>query len=376
MKLVKAGESHGEAIAGIIENVPFGLKINADEINALLAERSCAYGRGSRQKNENNRARFIAGISQGKTTGGNIAFLVENAVKNYYELNPNGEKTKREACGGNDVTAVRPGHADLAGLYRFGAGDCRVVSEGASARSTCADAVAGGVALQFLSDLKIKIAACVSGLPGYSFNGATGFENISLVKPPFYVSGEDENRVKTLADGAASAGDTLGGTVTLAVKGVKAGFGCYTSEKRVDGLIASLLMKIPSVKGVYFGKNSFENLKGSEYISPIKKDDAHGGFYSENNECGGITGGMTDGNEILVTVAVKPVPTLPMGVKTIDYASGETVIAARPRGDVTSVFACVSILKATLALGLTEIICERIGCDNMQNITARYEALK
>lgn len=376
MKLIKAGESHGEAIVGIIENVPFGLEINEGEINCLLAERSGAYGRGSRQKNENNRARFIAGLSNGRTTGGNLAFLVENGVKNYYELNENGEKIFREANGGEKVTAVRPGHADLAGLYRFCADDCRVVSEGASARSTCADVVAGGAALQFLSALNIKIAACVSGLPGYLLNAAPRYENISLVKPPYYVFSGDENKAKSLVDEAASVGDTLGGTVTLAVKGVKAGFGCYVSEKRVDGLIAALLMKIPSVKGVYFGKNPFENLKGSEYISRIKKDEETGNFFSENNECGGVTGGMTDGNEIIITVAVKPVPTLPMGVKTVDFSSGKTVTAARPRGDVTSVFACVPILKSALALGLTEIICERIGCDSMRNIIARNEVLK
>lgn len=372
MKLIIAGESHGKAICGILTNVPSGIMLDENFINGVLSERCGAYGRSERQKFENDKIEIISGVRGGYTLGDNVSFLINNAA--------HAEHLKDMRAFGNIEkplkTAPRAGHADLNGLLKFGFNDITDVSEGASARYTCAVTAGGAIALSFLNALGIKISAAVCGIGDYSETKTPDFEAADKAKPPMYlVDNANEKRVKTCIENALKNGDTLGGKVVLAAKYVKAGFGSYVYEKRVNGLIGGLLMQIPAVKGVYFGDNPFENLCGSGAADEICYNEKTGKFFRKTNRSGGIEGGMTNGEEIIITAAVKPVPTLRRENKTIDYVTKSEAAAFSPRSDVTAVFALCPILKCVLALALSEVVCERLGFDNFGDIKERYEKL-
>lgn len=372
MKLTIAGESHGKAICGILTNVPSGIKLDETFINGILSERNNAYGRSDRQKFENDRIEILSGVRGGYTLGDNISFLIKNAAHSEHlkDMRAFGEVQKPQK------TAPRAGHADLNGLIKFGFNDITDVSEGASARFTCAVAAGGAVALSFLNALGIKISAAVGGIGEYSESQTPNFTAVNNAKPPLYLVNPSLNStVEKCVEKAKNNGDTLGGKVVLAAKNVKAGFGGYVFEKRVNGLIGGLLMQIPAVKGVYFGDDPFINASGSDMLDEICYDENNSRFYRKTNRAGGIEGGITNGEEILITAAVKPVPTLRRETKTVDYLTKRETAAFSPRSDVTAVFAACPILKCALAIALSEVVCERLGFDNFGDIKERYEKL-
>lgn len=373
MKLTIAGESHGKAICGIISNVPAGLKLEKEFINSLLSERCSAFGRSERQLFENDEINIISGVRGGYTLGNNISFLIENAAHNEHKNDMGVWQTESKPC----VTAPRAGHADLSGCLKYGFTDITDVSEGASARSTCAIAAGGAVALSFLSELGINIYAGVRSVGDYVEKFSSENTNaVQSAKPPMYLLNKDKaEEVKSCVLNAKQKGDTLGGSVVLVAKNVKAGFGGYCFEKRVNGLIASLLMQMQAVRGVCFGDDPFVRNLGSERVDEIRYDEKSGKFLRTANHSGGIEGGMTNGEDIIITVGIRAIPTLRCGVTTTDIITKQPVPAATPRGDVTAVFAACPILKGLLALALSEAVCERLGCDNMQDIRARYNAL-
>lgn len=370
MKIVKAGESHGEAIVGILTNVPAGIKIEKKQINALLKERSFALGRSVRQKMERDKVDMITGIRGGFTLGNNVAVVIKNSVHKHYEGVMNA--FEQNSCA--KMTALRPAHADLPGVCRCGVDDIRNVLEGASARNTCVDVALGAIAISMLEELGIKIAVCVKSLGAVKDENSYSFNDIKGNKAPAFSS----NKVfikdcKSAIENAIKEGESLGGVVEILVSPVKPGFGHYTNEKRVDALIAQLIMQIQAVKGVFFGENPFEStLCGSEYVGRIERSDC---LTIADSKTGGIDGGMTNGDAIKITVAVKPIPTTVKGVKSVDLISGEDCISAKERADVTAVFAICPILKSIVALALSEAICERLGCDNMKQISKRYNDL-
>ncbi len=372
MKLTIAGESHGKAICGVLSGVPAGLKLCENQINSLLSERSSAFGRSSRQLFEKDKIDIISGVRGGYTLGGNISFLIENvAYREHVEDMDVWQSFKKQ-----EITAPRAGHADLSGVLKYGFSDISNVSEGASARSTCAIVAAGAIALRLLDELGIKIAAAVSGIADYSDDSSFDYASVEKACAPMYLLDASYNSsVEKSVSAAKKLGDTLGGKVVLAAKGVKAGFGGYSFEKRVNGLIASLLMQMQAVRGVYFGDNPFTCSNGLNRVDKIEYEKSRGGFYRSANHSGGIEGGMTDGEEILITVGIRPIPTLPAGVETTDLITKKKVLAASPRSDVTAVFAACPVLKSLLALALTECISERIGCDNLADMKVRYIAL-
>lgn len=371
MFLIKAGESHGKAMVGMLCNVPAGIKVEESFINSLLLGRSKASGRSVRQNFENDKIDFITGLRGGITLGNNIAFMVKNAANRECE-DIMGEFS---ADTSQPITKIRAAHADLPGLKRTGFDDIRNVMECSSARNTCLDVIGGGIALSMLDMLGIKISAFTRSLGGARDRNQYDFEDIKGVESPYFsINNKFINECKEELKKAENLGDTLGGSVEVMVKGLKVGFGSFVAEKRVNGAIARLIENIQSVKGIYFGENPFEFAKmGSDYVGEVKKTEND--FVCLNSKSGGISGGMTEGGIINFTVAAKPIPTIKKGVDSCDYRTGEPCLSPAYRSDTTAVFALCPILKCVTALAITEIISERIGCDNMENIIKRYNEL-
>lgn len=371
MKLVKAGESHGKFMVGILTDVPAGITVSENGINTLLNQRNFAFGRSARQAIESDKLNAITGVRDGITIGNNVAFIIENSVSGDYGRMMdafNADLTQGK------LTAVRPGHADLPGVNRFALGDARNVLEGASARNTCLDVVGGAIALEFLKQLNVSVCAFSRSLGGIIDNKDYNFEQVSNVDAPFFsVNKNFESEVKNCVELCERRGDSVGGSVEIRVKGIKPGFGCYVSEKRVNSLIAQHITQIQAVKGIYFGKKPFGGEFCSEYADKVEISGNNVVIATSNS--GGIDGGMTNGGEIIITVAVKPIPTTKHGVETIDIKSKKTSVSAKERADITAVFALCPILKSVVALALSEAVCERLGCDNMQNIVKRYDLI-
>lgn len=371
MKLIKAGESHGEAMTGILVGVPAGIPVDKEEINADLRERNFAYGRSGRQLAESDVIGLISGLFDGKTNGNDVALSIKNNVR---AVSVSGEETPCGAVGAlPPLTNLRPGHADLPGTVRFGFADARAVAEGASARNTCVDVAAGRIALSMLSELGISVAAFVRTVGKASDENDYSFDDVKELHAPFFTPSEDaEKTFRAETDKVAKNGDTVGGIVELRVRGVKSGIGSYTAESRVSGAIARDLFSIQSIKGVRFGDVSFsEGLYGSEYFDELQFDET--AKRVRTSRSGGIDGGMTNGAEIKLSVAVKPLPTSAKGVPSSDVY-GNKVLSAKERADVTAVFALCPILRARLAITLCDLITKDFGCDNLSAIAARYNA--
>ena len=371
MQIVKAGESHGQAIVGILTKVPAGIEVNKDDIINLLKQRRTALGRSSRQKKEKDRVDIITGIRGGETLGNNIAMGIKNGAHSEFVSEMGVFDCDLQS---SKITALRPGHADLGGISRGDFTDARSVMEGASARNTCIDAALGAVAISMLSMLGIEIAVEVRALGNLTCEKEYTFEqNLLNTSPAFSQNKQFISKCKKLIDEYKTDGDSLGGVVEITVSPIKAGIGGYVSENRVDALIAGLLMQTQAVKGVFFGENLINSpLSGTQYHGEIKHE---AGALVTRSLSGGIDGGMTNGDFIKITVMVKPIPTTAKGVPTVDIESGESTISAKQRADTTAVFAICPVLKAKVALAISEAVCERLGCDNMKAIIERYNSL-
>lgn len=368
MKLYKAGESHGEAMVAVLTGVPSGIAVDEQKINDELRVRSTAFGRSARQQIEKDELALLTGTHRGVTSGNNMAFVVKNAVKTACVYSENGEQ-----CGEAlpPITNIRPGHADLPGLVKYRLDDARSVAEGASARNTCLDVAAGGVALAMLKMLGISVKAFVRAVGGVKDCADYAFENINAVAPLFSADGGFDEAFKKETLRFTEKGDSVGGTVEIRVCGVKAGFGGYTAESRIDGAIARDLFNIQAIKGVYFGLNPYDGMPcGSEYADEIIYGED--GKKSLTKKSGGIDGGMTNGGEIVITVGVKPLPTTRLGVPSVDVF-GNPCISARERADTTAVFALCPVLKAVVAMTVADFICQSLGYDNMKDVCERYQ---
>lgn len=372
MKVVKAGESHGEAMVGILTDVPSGIVVNKLNINKLLRERNLALGRSERQKIESDKVNLITGVRNGLTLGGNVAVVIKNAVHKNYEAIMHPFEADTQSL---KITALRPGHADLPGISRWGFNDARNVMEGASARNTCVDTALGAIAISMLEELGVKIAVSVKMLGNAISKKEYSFEqNLKNTYPAFSRDKAFITACKEQIEIAKIQGESLGGVVQIVVSPLKKGFGSYVPEKRVDALIAQLLMQIQAVKGVYFGENPFDlNMPATTYMGSIVKEE--NGLKITNSYSGGIDGGMTNGDYIKITVAIKPIPTTAKGVHTVNIENGEDAFSARERADVTAVFGVCPVLKAVTAIALTQAVTERLGCDNMTAIIKRYNDL-
>ncbi len=373
MKLVTAGESHGKALVGIIEGLPSNLEIDIEEINRKLALRQSGYGRGDRQKIESDRIEILSGVRNRLTLGSPLSFSIVNAdYENWKEyMAPEGCDVSRK-----QVTCVRPGHADLTGMIKYDQTDARNVLERASARETAVRVAAGGIAKQYLRELGVHISGYVKSVCGITDENSYGFEQLESAKdsPLFMLDGETESRAMRKIDDLKKQGDTAGGIIEIRVKGLKSGFGsCMQYTDKLDAVLCGAAMSVQAIKGVEIGLG-FEcaSLAGSRVHDRIYYD---GNFRRATNNAGGIEGGMSNGEEIVLRAAMKPIPTLMHGLETVDYITKKPAVASKERSDVAAVCAAEIVLESAIAFVLADVVSKRLGGDNMREVKARYGLL-
>lgn len=374
MKLTTAGESHGKMLVGIIEGLPSNLSIGIEEIDRYLALRQSGYGRGGRQKIERDRVEILSGVRNRLTLASPLAFAVKNRdYENWAAcMAPEGADISLRR-----LTKVRPGHADLTGAIKYDQTDARNILERASARETATRVVAGTVARQYLRALGVEISGYVRCVCGIEDGAYHPFEELEGAKsqPLFMLDGEKQAEAMAKIDELKGQGDTAGGIVEIRVKGLKSGFGsCMSYTQKLDARLCSAMMSVQAIKGVEVGLG-FEvgRRQGSAVHDEIFLED--GRFCRHTNNAGGIEGGMSNGEEIVLRAAMKPIPTLMKGLRTVDYVSGQPCTAASERSDVSAICACEVILESVVAFALAEVVSERLGGDNMKEVTGRYNLL-
>jgi chorismate synthase len=378
LTLQTAGESHGPLLTGLVTGLPAGLRIDVAALNGDLARRQHGYGRGGRMKIEKDEARFTGGLRGGETLGGPIAFEIANRDYGVWEKVMGPLEVDVEAAGKRKLTSPRPGHADLAGGMKYGRRDLRDILERASARESAARVAAGALCRQLLLALGIRVKSGVLSIGDVAVpEGPRAYEDLEKVDEtsPFrLVDRSVEAAMKDAVDAAAKAGDTLGGTILVGARGVPAGLGSHVSwEEKLDGRIARALMSIPSVKAVSLGEgvaNAFR--RGSAAHDPIAHDAARG-FSRTSNRAGGLEGGITNGEDVLVTLYQKPISTLRDGLPSVDIETKLPHRAQYERSDVTAVPACGVIGEAMLAFVLADALLEKTGGDSMEEVKRNFE---
>ncbi len=389
LRFTTAGESHGKALVAIVEGLPAGLPVTADWVDRELARRMQGYGRGARMKIERDRIEWLSGLRAGETLGSPVAMLIANRdwanwedVMAYEATSSTGELRRRR------VTRPRPGHADLAGVLKYDRVDGRDILERASARETTARVAAGALAKRLLDEFGVEIGSHVISLGGIQV------PRVELPVPLNPASDQSEIRVldsKLEAeiirriDAAKQAGDTLGGEVEVVARGVVVGLGSHVSwDRKLDGRLAGMLMSIPAVKGVEIGMG-FEAARrpGSQVHDPITGGevgtrgrgdaDPRGGFRRPTNNAGGLEGGITTGEPVVVKVAMKPISTLMSPLATVDLSSGQPAKAVSERSDITAVPALGVIAEAVVALALADAMLEKFGGDSLNEMRRNYD---
>ncbi len=374
MKLSTAGESHGKALIGIIEGLPSNLKIDIERIDHYLSLRQSGYGRGGRQKIERDRVEIISGVRNRITLGSPLSFAVVNADYANWQ-----NYMAPEGCddSARKVTKVRPGHADLTGMIKYDHSDARNILERASARETAVRVAAGSIARQYLGALGVEVSGYVKTVCGISDDNIYSFEQLEAAKeqPLFMLDGKKQGEAIEVIDKLKINGDTAGGVIEIRVRGLKSGFGsCMQYSTKLDALLCSALMSVQAIKGVEVGMGfGVAELPGSRVHDEIFYD---GKYYRKTNNAGGIEGGMSNGEEVVLRAAMKPIPTLMKGLKTVDYATGNAEIAANERSDVAAICAAEIILESVTAFTLAEVVSARLGGDNMREVIERYNALR
>lgn len=373
--LTTAGESHGKGLFAIIEGIPQGLIIDLEKINGELFRRQSGYGRGARQKIESDKVEILSGVRNCTTLGSPITLAVWNRdYENWKEF------MAPEGCNveGRKVENVRPGHADLAGMIKFGVTDARNILERASARETAARVAAGGIFRQLLEALNIEVTGFVRSV-GTSFDKATyTFKEIQdgRSKDLCMLDRKVEESAKKEIDSCKEEGDTLGGVIELRVKGLKIGFGSsMTYREKLDARISSALMSVQAIKGVEVGEGfSLAQMKGSAAHDEIYYNE--GKFTRGSNRAGGIEGGISNGQELVFRAAMKPIPTLMRGLNTVNYNTKAPAKASTERSDVCAVPACEAVCESALLCELAKVVSERLGGDTVSEWKKRYGELE
>jgi chorismate synthase len=352
LRLLTSGESHGPGLTAILDGLPAGVPLAKKYIDAELARRQQGYGRGGRQKIEKDEVRILSGIRHGLSLGSPITLFVENKdFQNWTEkMSPEPVKDRIEP-----VTKLRPGHADYAGVVKYGFADLRNVLERSSARTTVAQVATGAVCKQFLNIFKINITSRVLRI------GGVGNQTSSGIGTP----------VKNKIDAARADGDSLGGVVELNISGAPVGLGSYVQpDRKLDGILAGALMSLQAVKGVEIGLGfAAADLSGSQMQDEIFYK--RGKVWRKANHAGGIEGGMSNGEDIIVRLAFKPIPTLMRPLNTIDWRTKKTVTAHVERADTCAVEAGAVIAENIAAFVLAAAFLEKFGGDSLAEIKRR-----
>jgi chorismate synthase len=373
-RFVTAGESHGRALTAVVEGVPAGLRLDEDFIACDLGRRQAGHGRSARQRIEQDRAEILSGVRHGVTMGSPITLLIWNRDWENW-------KTAMSVCPAEGdakrITRPRPGHADLAGATKYGLDDIRPVLERASARETAARVSVGAVARRFLKEFGIEIRSRTLAIGGREADPADPVEWEHVEKSPVRCADESaEKGMMAAIDEAAASGDTVGGACQVVAFGAPVGLGSHIQwDRRLDGRIAQAMMSIPSVKGVEIGDASrVAGVPGSRAHDGIEMGDVFRyPWRRTSNRAGGLEGGISNGEPIVLRLVVKPVPTLAKPLPSIDLATGETVEAHFERSDVCVVPAVGVIGEAMLAMVLAEAMLEKFGGDSMPETQRNFE---
>ena len=363
LRFLTAGESHGRAMVAILEGLPAGLPVDEDAINGQLARRQFGYGRGGRMQLEQDRAEILAGVIRGETIGSPVAVSITN--RDWRKDEP-------------DITRPRPGHTDLVGALKYGFDEVRRVLERSSARETATRVAVGAICRRLLEEFGARISSHVTEIGGEAIRTRPerleDIHALSEASAVRCVDAEAEGRMKAAIDAAGERGDTLGGVFEVVVLGLPPGLGSHVHwDRKLDARLASALMSINAIKGVEFGLG-FEVARtpGSRAHDEIFYDRSRG-FYRKTNRSGGLEGGTTSGDPLMVRVAMKPLSTLRTPLQSVDIRTKEVVQAVVVRSDVCAVPAAGVIGEAMVAFVLAEAFLEKFGGDAVTHIRRAYE---
>jgi len=378
-----AGESHGESLIALVSGMPAGVPIDNVRVNRELWRRQQGYGRGGRMRIEQDTAHFLSGVRHGKTIGSPIAIEIENRDwRNWTESLPvaAGDPAKHKA-----VASPRPGHADLAGALKYDFPDARYVLERASARESTARVAAGAVAKSLLLELGIDVASHVIRVGRAELTRDAAWEEISALRDMdevllSCVDEEAEARMKAEVDLALRTGDSIGGVFEVVIHGAPAGVGTYANwDERLDGILAQAVMSLQAVKAVEIGRGvtAAESL-GSEVHDAIgyaesRENGTHTRFTREHNNAGGIEGGISNGEDVVVRGYLKPISTLRRPLASVRFDTREVTKAAYERSDVCVVPAAGVAAEAMVALAFGRLLLEKFGGDSLRELKRNYD---
>ncbi len=381
LRFLTAGESHGRALIVILEGVPAGLSIDVDAITRDLRRRQGGYGRGRRMAIESDTAQILSGVRAGETIGSPIAMMIENRDWPNWEYTMRVTNEAPPDAGGAKrapVTRPRPGHADLAGVAKYGRTDVRDILERASARETAARVAAGSIARQLLAHAGIGLTSHVfaigsATLPSdarISFDRAAALPDDSPVR---CVDPEIGRQMMAGIDAAKEAGDTLGGAFEIIATGVPVGLGSYTQwDRKLDGRLAQALMSIPAIKAVGIGLGPEVAVRPGSRVHDEILPDASGahvtGVSRPSNNAGGLEGGVTNGEDLRVSAWMKPISTLMKPLRSVDLTTMEESPAAIERSDVCAVPAAAVVGEAMVSLVLADALVDRYGADSIADL--------
>ena len=373
---VTAGESHGPGLTAIVEGLPAGLELAPEDIDTDLARRQLGHGRGGRMKIEKDRAAVTAGVRHGRTLGSPVCMWIENRDYQNWEERMNPWPVDADV---DEVHLPRPGHADLAGIQKFGHSDVRNVLERASARETAARVAAGALAKAFLRALGVEIRSHVTriGTVAAAARDALAISDLEAVDQSPVRSLDASDAMVAEIDAARKANESLGGEFEVIAFGLVPGIGSHVSwEDRLDGRLAQAIMSIQALKGVGIGDGfALAERVGSKAHDEIFWSDDQG-YNRETNRAGGIEGGMTTGDPLVVTGAMKPLPTLTKPLRSVDTETKEPAQALRERTDSCTVPAAGVVGEAMVALVLAAAYREKFGGDHMDDVRAALAAYR
>jgi chorismate synthase len=383
LRFSTAGESHGESLIAMVSGMPAGVPIDNARVNRELWRRQQGYGRGGRMRIEHDTAHFLSGVRHGKTIGSPIAIEIENRDwKNWTESLPveAGDKEKHKA-----VASPRPGHADLAGALKYDFPDARYVLERASARESTARVAAGAMAKALLLELGIDVASHVIRVGRAEMKRDAAWNEICALRDQDEVllgcvDEEAEARMKAEVDLALRTGDSIGGVFEVVIHGAPAGIGTYANwDERLDGILAQAVVSLQAVKAAEIGRGvtAAESL-GSEVHDPIGyaaklENGAHTLFTREHNNAGGIEGGISNGEDIVVRGYLKPISTLRRPLASVRFDTREATKAAYERSDVCVVPAAGVAAEAMVALAFARLLLEKFGGDSLRELKRNYD---
>jgi len=383
LRYLTAGESHGPQLTAIVEGLPAGLKISEDLINQDLERRQGGYGRGGRMQIEKDAVDMLSGVRWGETIGSPVTLVVRNRDwENWQEKMSPKESYRDEKMR---VTRSRPGHADLPGVMKYGHRDVRNILERSSARETAVRVAVGALAKALLAEFGIAVFGYVVELGGITAERpAASYERLRdmVSTSEFYTFDAAANaRMKILVDRARESGDSVGGVIEVTATGLPPGLGSHVQwDRKLDARLAMAVMSIQAIKGVEMGMGFGAAARpGSQVHDEIYYDSARlakggrTGYYRKTNNAGGIEGGITNGEDVVVRAAMKPIPTLYKPLMSVDISSREPVEASVERSDVCAVPAATVVVEGVVALELANAFLEKFGGDSIAEIRRNFD---